>query len=567
MAISSTAVPADRAPDAAQRDWHPITLVFLAGLWIAAAANWPLWRALAALPEMHGLRFAVFGASMFVAVAALTALVLLPLSSRRVLRPAITLFLLAAAFGAYFMSSYGVVIDPTMMVNVLQTDVRETRDLLSLRMALTVVAVGVLPALWLWRQPLRAPTGRWPSRVLVRMIAAAALLAAIVGLGYANFQTLSSTTRNHKELRYLINPLNSVYALGRIAFAAQARPAGPPQPIGLDARLLAAPPGAKPPLVLLVVGETARADHFALNGYERPTNPELSRIEGLVSFRQVRSCGTSTAASLPCMFSPLGRQAFLDRQQDSENLVDLLQRAGLAVLWLDNQSGCKGLCERVPHASTAQPAPGQFSAPGALCHGGECLDEALLYDLDARIAALDAQRRARGVVVVLHQMGSHGPAYASRSPAERKPFAPECTSNVLQDCASDALVNAYDNSIVYTDHVLSQAVAWLAARNDAWSTAMLYVSDHGESLGENGLYLHGVPYAIAPQAQTHVPMLLWLGSGAKRALGVDGSCLERLRDAPLSHDNLFHTTLGLAGVRASEYRSELDAIANCRTAG
>jgi len=566
MASITSAARSGRAPSATRRDWHPVTLVILAGIWIAAASNWPLWHALAALPEMHGLRALVFGGSMFLIVAALTALVLLPLSAARTVRPAITLFLLVAAFGAYFMSSYGVVIDPTMMVNVLQTDLHETRDLLSWQLALTVFALAVVPALWLWRQPLRAPRGRYATRVLVRAGAAAALVIAAIAVGYTNFQTLSGTMRNHKELRYLVNPLNSVYALGKVAWGAQAR-SQPLRPIGLDAKLVARPADARPPLVLLVVGETARADHFALNGYERATNPQLSRVEGLLSLRQVSSCGTSTAASLPCMFSPLGREAFLDRKQDSETLLDLLQRAGLAVLWLDNQSGCKGICARVPHASTTDPAPGQLAPPTALCNGGECLDEALLYDLDARIAALDPQRRARGVVVVLHQMGSHGPAYAARSPAERKPFMPECSSNVLQDCPAQSLVNAYDNSIAYTDHVLAQAIDWLKAREAAWSTAMLYVSDHGESLGENGLYLHGVPYAIAPKAQTHVPMLLWMGAGAKRALRIDDSCMAGLRDAPLSHDNLFHTTMGLAGVRAGEYRQDLDAISRCRAAG
>lgn len=566
MASANDAASLSRAPAATRRDWHPITLVVLAGIWIAAASNWPLWHALAALPEMHGVRLAVFGGSMFLVVAALTSLVLMPLSSTRLVRPAITLFLIVAASGAYFMSSYGVVIDPTMMVNVLQTDLHETRDLLSWQLALTVLALGVAPALWMWRQPLRDPRGRFVVRVLRHAGASAALIAAVITIGYLNFQALSGTMRNHKELRYLVNPLNSVYALGKLAWGTQAR-SQPLRPIGLDAQLVARPADVKPPLVLLVVGETARADHFALNGYGRATNPQLSRVEGLLSLRQVSSCGTSTAASLPCMFSPLGREAFLDRKQDTETLLDLLQRAGLAVLWLDNQSGCKGICARVPHASTSDPAPGQLAPPAALCKGGECLDEALLYDLDARIAALDPRRREKGVVIVLHQMGSHGPAYASRSPVEHKPFMPECTSNVLQDCQAQALVNAYDNSIAYTDRVLAQAIDWLAAREASWSTTMLYISDHGESLGENGLYLHGVPYAIAPRAQTHVPMLLWMGKGAKRALRVDDACLAGLRDAPLSHDNLFHTTMGLAGVRASEYRQDLDAISRCRANG
>src|SRR5439155_4441789 len=184
-----------------------------------------------------------------------------------------------------------------------------------------------------------------------------------------------------------------------------------------------------------------------------------------------------------------------------------------------------------------------------------CLDDALLLGLDSRLAALPAERRARGVVLVLHQMGSHGPAYFKRSPANRKPFQPECTTNVLQQCAHDALINAYDNSIAYTDHVLAQSIDWLAQRRGDYDGALLYVSDHGESLGENNLYLHGLPYALAPREQTHVPMLLWLAPGAARSL--QPACLQAQRSAAWSHDNLFHSVLGLIGVTASEYQPAL----------
>jgi lipid A ethanolaminephosphotransferase len=217
----------------------------------------------------------------------------------------------------------------------------------------------------------------------------------------------------------------------------------------MDVQSLPRPADAKPPLMLLVVGETARADHFSLNGYARNTNPETT-ARGVISFTQVSACGTSTAASLPCMFLHLGREAFQAREHEHENLLDLLQQAGLAVLWLDNQAGCKGLCERVPH-------------------------EALLVGLGQRLAALPAERRARGLVLVLHQMGSHGPAYHRRSPAERKPFLPECTTHALQDCRRDALINAYDNSIAYTDHVLGQAIGWLDAQRDSFAPMLIWL--------------------------------------------------------------------------------------------
>jgi lipid A ethanolaminephosphotransferase len=113
----------------------------------------------------------------------------------------------------------------------------------------------------------------------------------------------------------------------------------------------ATPRRSKPPLLLLVLGETARSGNFSLNGYGRPTNPLLAK-EDVASQRNAWSCGTSTAASLPCMFSNFGREAYDSRPANYEGLLDVLQRAGLAVLWIDNQSGCKGACDRMPNVNT-----------------------------------------------------------------------------------------------------------------------------------------------------------------------------------------------------------------------
>jgi lipid A ethanolaminephosphotransferase len=537
--------------------FNPLTLAGITALWIALFANWPLWRALAALPEMAAWRGAVFIAGFALAIAALTLAPLTLFAWRWTVKPMAGFFLVSAALGAHFMGAYGVVLDPTMMDNVVQTDVREVRDLLSLRLLLTVLLLAGLPLVWLVRAPLdRLPVPRQALRNVLALIGSILLVAAII---VALFADLSATMRNHKSVRYLINPLNAYFSLGVVAARAGGQPAGPRVAIGLDATVQPRAPGTKPPLLLLVVGETARADHFSLNGYARPTNPELARLP-VLSFRDVSSCGTNTAASLPCMFSHLGRKGYDAGGRAHENLLDLLQRAGLAVLWLDNQSGCKGLCDRVPNAMASQPVGGDAALLAGLCDGEECFDEALLRGLDRRLAALPAERRARGVVLVLHQMGSHGPAYAKRSPPDRKPFMPECTTNVLQQCERDALVNAYDNSIAYTDHVLAQAIGWLQQRADQHAPALLYVSDHGESLGENNLFLHGLPYAIAPREQTHVPMVLWLGTRE----GWQADCLQRQGDAALSHDHLFHTVLGLVGVRAAEYSPALDALAPCR---
>ena len=480
-----------------------------AGLWMASVGNLPLWRALAAASTLDGPAGWGFAVGFAVAIAAVVVALCSLLAWRATLKPALTALLLISAIGAHFMLAYGVVIDPTMMVNVVQTNVRESADLIGPRFGAIVIGLAVLPAVLLWRWPVRHAA--WPRQALHNGGMALAALAVAALAVFAVFQPMASTMRGHKELRYLINPLNSLYAIGSVV-AAPLRPAARSfQTIGEDARLGASYAGqARAPLLVLVVGETARSDHFALNGYGRDTTPELAR-EGVVSLRQVRSCGTSTAASLPCMFSHLGREAYDDRQANHETLLDVLQRAGLAVLWLDNQAGCKGVCDRVLHAQTD---PG---AHPALCADGECLDMALLEGLDERLAALPAAARSRGVVLVMHQMGSHGPAYDKRSPAAFKRFAPECDGPALQQCSRDEVVNAYDNSIAYTDHFLASTVRWLKARSDRFDAGLLYVSDHGESLGEGNLYLHGMPYAIAPDAQKHVPWVQWSSAGVRAA--------------------------------------------------
>jgi lipid A ethanolaminephosphotransferase len=538
----------------------PLAVALACAVWIALLSNWPLWRALAALPETASLRGAAFLLAFGLAIAAVMTALLAVFAWPHLIKPAATLCLVAAAIGAHFMLAYGIVIDPTMMTNVLQTDVREARDLLSPRLALTLLLLAGPPLVWLRRLRLR-PRPLW-SQAWRNLATSIGALAVALLLVLAVFADLSATMRNHRTLRYLINPLNSFYALAFLAHEGAAQPAGPLEVVAPDARLAPRPAGTRPPLFMLVVGETARADHFQLNGYARPTNPELMQRK-VVSFGDVTSCGTSTASSLPCMFSSLGRAAFVAHKGRQENLLDVAQRVGLAVLWLDNQSGCKSLCERVPHATAGEPAPGVPPPAAGLCHDGECYDGALLAGLDERLAALPAERRARGVLLVLHQMGSHGPAYWLRSPPGRKPFLPECTTNVLQQCDRQAIVNAYDNTIAYTDHALAGAIDWLARQSAQYDAALLYVSDHGESLGENNLYLHGLPWNFAPREQKHVPMIVWLAPQAEAGITID--CLAQRRDAALSHDNLFHSALGYLGVATQAYRRELDAFAPCRS--
>ena len=536
--------------------WHPAWVALLGSLWLASAGNYALWQQVHQLPEVNGLRGLAFTLGFGIIITgALTALLSL-LSWGKLLKPVLTIFFLSAASGAYFMMSYGIVIDSTMITNVVQTDTKEAFDLLNWRMLVSLLIFGILPCWVLWKTPIKHL--RLSQQLLVNTLMAVISVAIIVASLLAVFQDFSSIMRNHTQLRYLVNPLNSYYAIGMVAAKPFQRDHKTLLPVGRDANLATPKATDKPPMLLLVLGETARMGNFGVNGYDRNTTPELAK-ENIVTLRGVMSCGTSTATSVPCMFSHLGKEDFESRKNNYESLIDVFNHAGLAVLWIDNQSGCKGVCERVPQALTKE-----LKHP-TLCRGGECFDEIMLHQLDERIQALPAERRAKGVVVVMHQMGSHGPAYYKRVPDEFKKFQPECKSNALQECSREQVVNSFDNTILYTDHFLAQAIQWLKKSEAKAATAMLYVSDHGESLGENNLYLHGLPYRVAPDVQKRVPWITWWSPTFEKQTGLQRACLKNKADLPLTHDNYFHSALGLMGVSTEVYQAKLDVHADCRS--
>jgi lipid A ethanolaminephosphotransferase len=536
--------------------WHPAWLAVLGSLWLASVGNIALWMQVHQLHEVSGLRGFAFAMGFGAIITAALTLILSLFNWRWLLKPVLTVFFFSAASGAYFMVSYGIVIDSNMITNVIQTDTKEAMDLLNWRMLISFFLLGLLPSWVLWKTPVKSLG--WAQQAFNNTLTSAASIVVIVAVLLAIFQDYASIMRNHTQLRYLVNPLNSFYAIGMVATKPFQRHHQTLLPMGRDAKVAALKPTDKPPLLLLVLGETARMGNFGVNGYERPTTPELAK-ENIISLKGVMSCGTSTATSVPCMFSHLGKEEFEGRKNNYESLIDILNHAGLAVLWIDNQSGCKGVCERVPQALTKE-----LKHP-ALCKNGECFDEIMLHELDQRIQALAADRRAKGVVVVMHQMGSHGPAYYKRVPDNFRKFQPECKSNALQECSREQVVNSFDNTILYTDYFLAQAIQWLKKSEATTAPALLYVSDHGESLGENNLYLHGLPYRVAPDVQKRVPWITWLSPRFEKQSGLINTCLKNKTDSALTHDNYFHSVLGLMNVSSGVYQEKLDVHANCRS--
>lgn len=350
----------------------------------------------------------------------------------------------------------------------------------------------------------------------------------------------------------MANPLNFIYA--SLSYATTSNRVIEVKPIESDATISAfGKAQIKPTLFILVVGETARADHFGINGYERDTTPLIAQ-QNIINFPQVVSCGTETAVSVPCMFSGLGRSGYSDAKAKSqEGLLDVIKHAGIFVLWRDNNSSCKGTCARVAYEEM------QHLQVPELCNENECFDEVLLHQLDEKIASAVGSK-----VIVLHQKGSHGPDYYERYPHDKEIFSPVCKTNQLQNCTKSEVVNAFDNTIHYTDYFLNKTIEWLKTKNDQYITSLIYLSDHGESLGENNLYLHGMPYSIAPKEQKQVPFFMWFSADYAGANRIDNDCLRGISAKPYSHDNLFHTVLGMLNLQTRVYDEGFDIMNHCK---
>ncbi len=521
------------------------TLILLCSAFFAITSNGPFWKAAYAL-HPGNLLFAI---SLFGLLIAANGLLLSLLVWRWTAKPIMTILFFTTAMAVHYMTTYGVFMDADMVRNVLATDVKESRELMTPSLILPILLHAVLPSALVWWIRIR---DRKAIRTLwIRPLFMVSLLIGGFGAVMLSSADVSAMLRNHREIKYLATPLNYIVGLQQNLKSSSPIKKAPKAPIALDATATTRSPESKPRLLVLVVGETVRAQNWGLNGYSRQTTPELTEI-GVVNFPDMHSCGTSTEVSVPCMFSQVGRRNYDQAKIRAEqSLLNVLDRVGIKTLWLDNQSGCKGVCDGTSFESLTNASDPQ------LCDKGRCLDEIMLKGLEEKVRSATGDR-----LVVLHQLGSHGPSYFQRYPAEFKKFTPPCENPELGNCAKQEIVNAYDNSILYTDYFLAKTITDLKAMQD-YDTAMVYVSDHGESLGEKGLYLHGVPYAIAPAEQTQVPMVMWFSDGFAKGRGIDMNCLQGRARQRADHDVLFSSVLSLMQVRTSAYDQTQDVFASC----
>lgn len=475
-------------------------------------------------------------------------------SFRLSLKPLLIWVLLASALSDFFMRRYGIRIDESIVRNLLQADHLDVVETVSWDLVRHTLLLGVLPAaLVLWVRIRWQPwLSQWPQRLMV--LGSAVLLICM--LAVTQHRELVGFISDHKFLRYQVNPPNHIDALlkylsHRYKELREDRPfvIRDPNPI----RVL----HPRPVQVVLVIGESARGDRFALNGYARPTTPRLSARGDVLSFHPTTACGTSTFVAVPCLLSPDARAQFNRRQAlHSDNLVSLLQRAGVTPFWVENDGGCGPNCQRMPSEQVIE--IDEASHP-QFCRGVDCDDRALLSALKPLLASRDDR------LIVLHQRGSHGPAYHLRTPKPWATFQPVCREDRPSLCDRAGLDNAYDNTIVLTDWLLAESIAQLAAQPGI-DTALVYIGDHGESLGEDGVYLHAYPYLLAPKEQLEVPFLLWLSPGMQQRLNVSLRCLGQ-QAGPFSHDQLFHTLISLFSVQSPLLQPSLSLLSACQSAG
>ncbi len=523
------------------------TTILFSSLVIATLYNVTLWRLLFTRLNLISIEGALFCLLLLSLIGLPVLIVLLFFGHKHTLKPLLYFFILLSCFISWF-NKLGVVIDEEMIRNVFQTNSREAFELLNIPLVQHVFVYAVLPLAFIYK--LRIRFSSLPTEITWRVASAGALLLIIFLLTVSNFKFTSYFGRENRDLRLYINPGFTLLAFEKSVselFSTEEVF----HVIGEDAHQL--PIVDKKRVGIIVVGETARADHFSLNGYSRETNPELSKMK-LLNFKNMSACGTSTAYSVPCMFSFLDASNYSPRKADNQsNLLDVLEKAGVKTIWRDNNSSCKGVCKRIESLNFRE----DINPDSIYYHEGEYFDEVLLSDLDKKVNS-----SASDVLIVFHQLGSHGPAYHRRYPEKFAKFSPACESNSPHTCTNEEVNNSYDNTILYTDHFLARTIEFLKRNEKNYESFMIYASDHGESLGEDGVYLHGLPLAIAPEAQTHVPMIIWLSDSLRDEKELEMSSLEECQRKPVSHDVLVHSVLSLFDVESHIKRNDLDIFGN-----
>ncbi len=524
----------------------------LLAIWLGLFLNVAFYQKMQALTPYTGMKAGLFVAASVGVVIALYNFIFQILNWKWTAKPIAIALVFIGGFAAYAVNTLGVWITSDQIQNLMQTNLAEARDTWSWRLLVWLLGMIVIPCILIFIVKLKSEPVT--KQIIKKVITSVISLAVVGGLLFVFYVDFAAIFRENRDIKGMISPQNMIAS--SVSYYKKKAPKEnlPLVSYGEDAQRNAAVKGL-PKLMVLVVGETARAENFSLNGYAKDTNPKLAK-QDILNFSQVSSCGTATAVSVPCMFSGMQREDYDERlASHREGLLDIAKRAGYQVTWIDNNSGCKGTCDRVGEFKIPEPIQQKW------CKNGECLDDILIDSLKAYLETIPKDD-TRPRLVVLHQMGSHGPAYYERIPAEYRVFKPTCDTNAIQGCTQEALINSYDNTLLYTDYVLDSVIETLK-NTTQYQTGLWYLSDHGESTGESGMYLHGAPYAIAPTQQTHVPMLMWFSNTWQQQAAKQVKCLAQQSKNKLSQDNLFPTMLSLLDIKTNVINAKDDMLATC----
>ncbi|PID68352.1 MAG: phosphoethanolamine--lipid A transferase EptA [Flavobacteriales bacterium] len=425
-------------------------------------------------------------------------------------------FFIINAIAIYFVNTYGVIIDESMIGNVLNTNYEEASSFFSIKLILYLILLGILPGIYVFKAKLtKVPLKKF-------LITIGLTLVFIVFLVFANASNWLWIDDNSKSLGGLAMPWS--YSVNTALFYKHKYKKNEQEILLPNATIR----DNEKSIVVLVIGESARSENFSLYGYEKETNPLLSKTPNVFHF-DAKSNATYTTA---------GVKAILDHKNTGtlyEILPNYLHRNGVEVIWRTTNWG-----EPPIHIDTYQ----NKDFLKANCKDGNCeYDEMLLSGLKDQIQASKKNK----ILVVLHTSTSHGPTYSKKYPPEFEKFKPVCNSVELGNCSQEELINAYDNTIVYTDYILYNVIEILKQLQD-YKTSMLFVSDHGESLGENNLYMHGVPLSLAPKEQYEIPFIIWFSDNS----------IQLKPNEELSQHHVFHSILNFLNIESPVYNEDMN---------
>ncbi len=473
-------------------------------------------------------------------------LYLLMMLSRRLAKLFCMVMVLGNSIALYFTVNYQVILDRTMMGNIFNTRYTEASDFFGWRLLLYIIILGLLPA-WLIVKTTITPTKR--LKLSMHML--------IILVFSSIFIYLSSSTwlwfdKNAKQLGARIMPWS--YTINAIRYQVSEYEATRNRVLLPPATFVTNDPTQKnlainngsinKNVVILVIGESARAQNFSLYGYERDTNPLLKKSD-IITLKNTVSCSTYTTASVGCMLSHKSDNSMFSAQY--EPLPSYLKRHGVEVIWRTHNWGEPPI--KVDSYEKAEDLRNK-------CTADDCAyDGVLLTELKDRIASSHSQN----ILVVLHQSGSHGPSYSKKYPKSFEKFKPVCDTVELRQCDNQSLINAYDNTILYTDYFLNNTVNILKGLENT-SSVLMYMSDHGESLGEHNVYLHGTPYSVAPKEQKDVPFLVWMSPLFMKEHHVSPQDISQ--DSAYSQANIFHSVMGAFNLTSAIYDKQLDIYSN-----